>query len=98
MQVREQGIERIIFTDIDRDGLLEGINARSTGELAWATGMRVIASGGVAGVGDVRKAAALAPLGVDGLIIGRALYDERVDLREALKIAAQVKNDREKGG
>ncbi len=86
LQMRALGIERIVYTDIDRDGLLGGVNSAATGQLARVTGMKVIASGGVASLDDVRAAAAQAPYGVDGVIIGRALYDGRIDLGEALAI------------
>ena len=87
LQMRALGISRIIFTDIERDGLLSGVNYESTGQLARASGLRVIASGGVASLEDVRAAANQAQYGVDGVIIGRALYDGRIDLVGALAIA-----------
>ena len=73
-------VNRIIYTDIERDGLLSGVNYESTGQLASSSAMHVIASGGVASLEDVRAAAGQAPYGVDGVIIGRALYDGRIDL------------------
>lgn len=87
LQMHALGINRIIYTDIERDGLLSGVNFESTGELALSSGMRVIASGGVASLDDVHAAIKQAPYGVDGLIIGRALYDGRIDLTEALKVS-----------
>jgi phosphoribosylformimino-5-aminoimidazole carboxamide ribotide isomerase len=90
LQMRALGVSRIIFTDIGRDGLLSGVNSRATGDLAAATGLCVIASGGVATLDDVSDAAAEAGRGVEGLIIGRALYDGRVDLAQALDIARSV--------
>ena len=90
LQMRDLGITRIIYTDIDRDGLLGGINGPATAQLAKSTGLRIIASGGVAALNDVRAAANLAPVGVDGVIIGRALYDKRVNLADALAIAEEV--------
>lgn len=89
LQMRAAGIKRIIYTDIDRDGLLSGVNSESTGQLAQASGMRVIASGGVASLEDVRAAAEQAQYGVDGVIIGRALYDGRINLPDALAIAGE---------
>jgi phosphoribosylformimino-5-aminoimidazole carboxamide ribotide isomerase len=88
LQMRTLGVKRIIYTDISRDGLLSGVNGTATEQLARETGMRVIASGGVGSLDDVHVAAALAPSGVDGLIIGRALYDGRVNLAEAVAIAS----------
>ncbi len=76
-----QGAAAIIYTDIDRDGMLGGINTESLARVCDAVEIPVIASGGVAAIADVTAAAAA---GAAGLIIGRALYDRRVDLREAL--------------
>lgn len=79
------GVETIIHTDIGRDGVLVGVNAAATVQLAQATGLQFIASGGVASLADVQ---ATMQAGLHGLIIGRALYEGKVDLREALKAAA----------
>jgi phosphoribosylformimino-5-aminoimidazole carboxamide ribotide isomerase len=77
----DAGVAAVIFTDVDRDGLLGGANVAATADLAAAIPIPVIASGGVAGLADL---AALKEAGVAGAIIGRALYDGRVDLAEAL--------------
>ena len=92
MQMRALGIQRVIYTDIARDGLLHGVNGEATRQLAQESGLSVIASGGASSLDDVRAATALAPSGVDGLIIGRALYDDRISLEEALAIAAKASN------
>lgn len=76
-----QGIRWCVFTDIERDGVSTGVNLPATVELAQETGLRVIASGGVASLQDV-KAAALTNL--PGIIIGRALYEGTFMLRAAL--------------
>ncbi len=86
-QMAALGVRHVIYTDISRDGILTGVNADSTIELARETGLNVIASGGVASLADVRHVLAGAADGVSGLIIGRALYDGKLDLREALKLA-----------
>lgn len=78
------GIQTVIFTDISRDGVLTGVNAAASAELAQETGLNVIASGGVAGLQDVHNTYAYANSGVTGLIIGRALYDKRIDLADAI--------------
>jgi phosphoribosylformimino-5-aminoimidazole carboxamide ribotide isomerase len=80
-QVKAMGVEIVIHTDIAQDGLLSGVNAQASAELAQATGLWVIASGGVAGLGDIQRVrrASLA-----GVIIGRALYEGRISLKEAL--------------
>lgn len=83
----DAGVTAIVFTDIDRDGALQGVNAEATAELADAISIPVIASGGVAGIEDVRRLKALAHTGIEGVIIGRALYDGRIDPAEALEVA-----------
>jgi phosphoribosylformimino-5-aminoimidazole carboxamide ribotide isomerase len=80
------GVAAIIYTDIDRDGALVGVNVEATAALAEAVAIPVIASGGVAGIEDLR--ALKARDSIAGSIIGRALYDGRIDVAEALRIAA----------
>lgn len=88
-QMRLAGMETIIYTDISRDGVLTGVNAAATAELAKSSGLRVIASGGVNSIEDIAGLRALANEGVAGVIIGRALYEGRVDLAEAVAVAAK---------
>jgi phosphoribosylformimino-5-aminoimidazole carboxamide ribotide isomerase len=76
------GVTTVIHTDIGRDGVLSGVNWELSAELAAATGLHVIASGGVATLDDIR-ACHNAP-GISGVITGRALYDGRIDLAAAL--------------
>jgi phosphoribosylformimino-5-aminoimidazole carboxamide ribotide isomerase len=80
-----QGVVWCVFTDISRDGIGAGVNLPATVALAQATGLRVIASGGVAGPGDVR---AVRAAGLPGVVIGRALYEGQVDLGALLGEAA----------
>lgn len=80
------GVAAIIYTDIDRDGVLAGINWPSTLELAEATSIPVIASGGLAGIEDIRRMVEPDAKILEGAISGRALYDGRIDSREALAI------------
>ena len=82
------GARRFLFTDIARDGMLEGVNLAATEAFAKAVGVPVIASGGVAGPGDVTALAALQPAGVEGVIIGKALYSGALTLVDALRLAA----------
>jgi phosphoribosylformimino-5-aminoimidazole carboxamide ribotide isomerase len=84
LQMRTMGLVTVIFTDVSRDGLGSGLNIPSTRELAEVSGLAVIASGGVHTIADV---AAAKEAGLAGCIIGRALYDGTVDLKEALKIS-----------
>lgn len=81
------GVAAIVYTDIDRDGLLKGVNVEATAALARAVPIPVIASGGVAGIEDItRLKASGAP--IDGAILGRALYAGRIDPAAALREAA----------
>ena len=78
------GVAGYIFTDISRDGMLQGPNLYSIRQFAKDTSLPVIASGGVSGIQDVINLLALGSEGVEGMIIGKALYDKRLDYREAL--------------
>ncbi|MDX3928466.1 MAG: 1-(5-phosphoribosyl)-5-[(5-phosphoribosylamino)methylideneamino]imidazole-4-carboxamide isomerase [Shinella sp.] len=80
------GVAAIIYTDIDRDGILTGINWPSTLELADAVSIPVIASGGLASMDDIRRMTAPDARKLEGAISGRALYDGRVDPKEALAL------------
>lgn len=80
----DAGVAAIIHTDIDRDGVLQGANIEATAALARAVPVPVIASGGVASLTDIRALAA--DKKIAGAIIGRALYDGRIDLKEALEL------------
>jgi phosphoribosylformimino-5-aminoimidazole carboxamide ribotide isomerase len=73
----------LIFTDVTRDGMGSGLNLEATVHLAQATGLHVIASGGVASLEDVRHAY---QAGLSGVIIGRALYEGQVALEDALRV------------
>jgi phosphoribosylformimino-5-aminoimidazole carboxamide ribotide isomerase len=80
-----QGVAAIISTDIATDGTLAGPNLEAMRQMALASAVPVIASGGVGSLEDLLCLLALEPLGVAGVIVGRALYDGSVDLREALQ-------------
>ncbi len=83
----DAGVAAIVYTDIDRDGALQGVNVEATADLARVSGLPVIASGGVAGIDDIHRLKAVADAGIEGVIIGRALYDGRIDPAEALSVA-----------
>ena len=85
------GVAAIIYTDIDRDGILKGINWPSTLELAEAVNIPVIASGGLASIDDIRTMAEPQYRILEGAISGRALYDGRIDSREALALLKAAK-------
>ena len=78
-----RGVRWLIFTDVSRDGMGSGLNLTVTMQLAQATGLHVIASGGVASLEDVRRAY---QAGLSGVIIGRALYEGQVALEDALRV------------
>ncbi len=82
----DAGVAAIIFTDIDRDGVLEGLNITSTLALARAVGIPVIASGGLASIADIKRLLEPDCRILEGAISGRALYDGRLDPAEALKL------------
>lgn len=88
-EMRAVGVATIIYTDIDRDGILTGVNVAATVALARESGRRVIASGGVNAIDDVVRLRSFAVEGVAGVIIGRALYEGRVDLAAAVAVAAK---------
>jgi phosphoribosylformimino-5-aminoimidazole carboxamide ribotide isomerase len=82
----DAGVAALLFTDVGRDGMLKGVNLEATLALAAVSPVPVIASGGVAGLGDI--AALVGQANIEGVITGRALYDGRLDLAAALAVAA----------
>ncbi len=84
----DAGVAAIIYTDIDRDGVLKGLNLPSTVELARSTGIPVIASGGLASIEDVKALLLPENALLEGAITGRALYDGRIDPAAALALLA----------
>jgi phosphoribosylformimino-5-aminoimidazole carboxamide ribotide isomerase len=86
-RIRDAGVSRVVYTDIQRDGMLSGVDATAGAALAQATGLRVIVSGGVASLEDVRQVKQMEWAGIEGVIIGRALYTGQIVLKEALALA-----------
>ena len=80
------GVERIVYTDIQRDGMLTGPNVEQTSLIARETGLKVTASGGVSSIDDLLKLKAAVESGVDSVIVGKALYERRFTLRAALEV------------
>jgi phosphoribosylformimino-5-aminoimidazole carboxamide ribotide isomerase len=80
------GVEAIVYTDISRDGMMQGVNVEATLRLAQAISIPVIASGGVSTLDDLRALCAVEKEGIMGAIIGRALYDGAIDLAEAQRL------------
>ncbi len=85
-QFEDAGVAAIIYTDIDRDGVLEGLNLTATVSLAEAISIPVIASGGLSSIDDIKALIAADCSGLEGAISGRALYDGRLDPAEAIAL------------
>jgi len=86
------GIEAVIYTDIGRDGMLTGVNIEATLRLARGLRVPVIASGGFASLQDVERLCEIEDEGVEGVILGRALYEGKIDFREAQERADELGN------
>ena len=84
------GVDAIVYTDIARDGMMEGVNVDATRRLAESTSIPVIASGGVSSMVDVRALAQVANSGITGAITGRAIYEGTLDLAEAQRYCDSV--------
>ncbi|MBI3678548.1 MAG: 1-(5-phosphoribosyl)-5-[(5-phosphoribosylamino)methylideneamino]imidazole-4-carboxamide isomerase [Proteobacteria bacterium] len=88
----DAGVAAIVFTDISRDGMLQGVNVDATATLSNSVQIPIIASGGVANEADIEKLIAAKAPNILGVVIGRALYDGRIDARAALRLATAVEN------
>ncbi len=85
----EAGVRTIIYTDIARDGTLEGVNVEATARLARESGVQIVASGGVKSVEDIRALKAYEKDGIEGVIVGKSIYMGTLDLQEAIEIAGE---------
>ncbi len=88
MLMKEMGVVRALYTEVGRDGMMAGVAAEQTAALAQLTGLAVIASGGVRNLDDIRELLLYAPRGVEGVVVGRALYEGTLSLAEALHVAS----------
>ncbi len=86
-QVRKAGVGIIVVTDIATDGVLRGPNIEILRKILAVTDISVVASGGISGLGDVKKLKGLGAKNLKGIIIGRALYEGKIDLEEAIEAA-----------
>jgi phosphoribosylformimino-5-aminoimidazole carboxamide ribotide isomerase len=84
-RMKNAGVRRVIYTDVARDGMLSGVNVDETEKLSLAAGIRVIASGGVSGMADIRTLWERRASGIEGVILGRALYDRKIDFADLRK-------------
>jgi phosphoribosylformimino-5-aminoimidazole carboxamide ribotide isomerase len=81
------GVERLVYTDVGRDGMLTGANVQATREMALETGLSITASGGVASLEDIAALKAHQNEGIDGVIVGMAIYRGALDLASAIRMA-----------
>jgi phosphoribosylformimino-5-aminoimidazole carboxamide ribotide isomerase len=88
LRFEDAGVAAIVYTDINRDGVMTGLNLEATVDLAFALTTPVIASGGVSSINDLLELKANENAGIEGLICGRALYDGRIDPVEAIAVLA----------
>ncbi len=86
LRFENDGVAAIVYTDIDRDGAMQGVNVDATVDLAFALTTPVIASGGVRGLSDLADLKTNESVGIEGVISGRAIYDGRLDPEEALQL------------
>ncbi len=80
---QSDGVESIVYTDIARDGMMQGVNVEATAELARAVNIPIIASGGITNMDDIRRLQAVAGDGIMGAITGRAIYEGTLNVAEA---------------
>jgi len=91
LRFEDAGVAAIIYTDINRDGAMGGVNVEATADLAFALTTPVIASGGVSSITDLEALKAQEHTGINGVICGRALYDGRIDPARALALLARAR-------
>ncbi len=92
---RNDGVESIVYTDIARDGMMQGVNVEATVNLARQAGIPVIASGGVTNIDDIRALAAVADQGILGAITGRAIYEGTLDVATAQQLCDSYPDNRQ---
>ncbi len=87
LQMRNLGVETAVYTDVSRDGLLQGPNLESIRQMAQLSGLNIIASGGVSSLDNIRNLKEMEGLGVSGAIIGKALYEGKLAIKDAIQAA-----------
>ena len=88
-EMKKAGVKTIIYTDISRDGTLEGVNVEATAKLARESGVNIVASGGVKSTADIEALKPYEKDGIDGVIVGKSIYMGTLDLQQAIEIAAK---------
>lgn len=86
-KMADGGVKHIIYTDISRDGTLSGVNAKATAEIAKVSGVKVVASGGVSSLDDIKMLKEYEQDGIEGVIVGKSIYTGALSLPEALRVA-----------
>lgn len=86
-RMADGGVKHIIYTDISRDGTLIGVNAKATAEIAKVSGIKVVASGGVSSIEDIKLVKEYEQDGIEGVIVGKSIYTGALSLPEAIKVA-----------
>jgi phosphoribosylformimino-5-aminoimidazole carboxamide ribotide isomerase len=89
-QFEDDGVSAIVYTDIARDGMMQGVNVEATVAMARASSIPVIASGGITNIDDIRALSAQASAGICGAITGRAIYEGTLDVAEAQQLADEL--------
>ena len=89
-QFENDGVSAIVYTDISRDGMLQGVNVDATVRLAQSMSIPVIASGGITNLDDVRHLCAVADQGISGAITGRAIYENTLDFGEGQALSDEL--------
>lgn len=93
LQMKDTGVIRVIYTDVQRDGMLTGPNITGTRRLAIESKLKIILSGGISSLDDVRRVARLEADGIEGMIIGKALYEGRLLLTEVIRETGSVTSE-----
>lgn len=88
-QMADVGVKTIIYTDISRDGTLSGVNVEATAKLARESGVKVVASGGVKSLADIRALLPYEKEGIEGVIVGKSIYTGSLRLQEAVALAEE---------
>ncbi|TYZ24788.1 1-(5-phosphoribosyl)-5-[(5-phosphoribosylamino)methylideneamino]imidazole-4-carboxamide isomerase [Selenomonas ruminis] len=88
-EMKKAGVKTIIYTDISRDGTLEGVNVEATAKLARESGVNIVASGGVKSTADIEALKPYERDGIEGVIVGKSIYMGTLDLQQAIEIAAK---------
>ena len=90
-EMAKAGVRTIIYTDISRDGTLAGVNVEATARLARESGVKVVASGGVKSIEDIRALLPYEKDGIEGVIVGKSIYTGSLDLQEAIALVESAK-------